>query len=65
MTKFLWTCESEVCVCGHHLTKNKTIELSIANILQPTCLDLLKKKMDLHSMHNLQDKIRRGGVTGN
>ena len=34
MTKFLWTGESEFCICGHHLTDHETSQSLISIITQ-------------------------------
>jgi hypothetical protein len=47
LTKFLWTGESEYCICGHHLTEHETdIQASLINVADPSTVDC---RWDCHS----------------
>jgi hypothetical protein len=35
VTRYLWTGESQYCLCGHHLTEHETAELSKCLLLPP------------------------------
>jgi hypothetical protein len=35
MTKFLWTGESEFCICGHHPTDHETSQWFVSIITEP------------------------------
>jgi hypothetical protein len=38
MTRFLWTGESEYCICGHHVTDHETLQWPISLTERPVVI---------------------------
>lgn len=36
MTRYLWTGESEFCICGHHVTDHETSQWLVSMVKPPT-----------------------------
>ena len=56
MTRYLWTRESEYCICGHHLTDHETLQWPISLTENPVVICRGGNKTRIRNCHC--DKFR-------